>query len=61
MGSLFHLPVLSGLSEAVEAVQAARKAGYELLVTCLDGADNLAARLTCRDALLLLWAMRLTA
>lgn len=40
MGSLFHLPVLSGLSEEL-LVQAARKAGYELLVTCLDGADNL--------------------
>lgn len=40
MGSLFHLPVLSGLSEEL-FVQAARKAGYELLVTCLDGADNL--------------------
>lgn len=40
MGSLFHLLVLSGLSEEL-LVQAARKAGYELLVTCLDGADNL--------------------
>lgn len=40
MGSLFHLPVLSGLGEEL-FVQAARKAGYELLVTCLDGADNL--------------------
>ena len=40
MGSLFHLPVLSGLNEEL-LVQAARKAGYELLVTCLDGADNL--------------------
>lgn len=40
MGSLFHLPVLSGLGEEL-LVQAARKAGYELLVTCLDGADNL--------------------
>lgn len=40
MGSLFHLPVLSGLSEEL-LVQAARKAGYELLVTCLDGAENL--------------------
>lgn len=40
MGSLFHLPVVSGVSEA-EFVSSARKAGYELLVTCLDGADNL--------------------
>lgn len=40
MGSLFHVPVLSNLSEE-ELVSAARKAGYELLVTCLDGADNL--------------------
>ena len=40
MGSLFHLPVVSGVSEA-ELVSSARKAGYELLVTCLDGADNL--------------------
>ena len=40
MGSLFHLPVVSGVSEE-EFVSSARKAGYELLVTCLDGADNL--------------------
>ncbi len=40
MGSLFHVPVLSGLSEE-QFVSAAHKAGYELLVTCLDGADNL--------------------
>lgn len=40
MGSLFHLPVVSGVSEA-EFVSSARKAGYELLVTSLDGADNL--------------------
>lgn len=40
MGSLFHVPVVSGLSEQ-ELVSSARKAGYELLVTCLDGADNL--------------------
>ena len=40
MGSLFHLPVVSGVSEA-ELISSARKAGYELLVTCLDGADNL--------------------
>ena len=40
MGSLFHIPVLSGVSEQ-EFVRAAKKAGYDLLVTCLDGADNL--------------------
>ena len=40
MGSLFHIPVLSGVSEQ-EFVNAAKKAGYDLLVTCLDGADNL--------------------
>lgn len=40
MGSLFHLPVVSGVSET-EFVSSARKAGYELLVTSLDGADNL--------------------
>ena len=40
MGSLFHSPVLSGVSEQ-EFVSAAKKAGYDLLVTCLDGADNL--------------------
>ena len=40
MGSLFHIPVLSGISEQ-EFVGTAKKAGYDLLVTCLDGADNL--------------------
>ena len=40
MGSLFHIPVLSGVSEQ-EFVSAAKKAGYDLLVTSLDGADNL--------------------
>lgn len=40
MGSLFHVPVIAGLSEE-DFVSKARKAGYELLVTCLDGADNL--------------------
>ena len=40
MGSLFHIPVLSGVREQ-EFVSAAKKAGYDLLVTCLDGADNL--------------------
>ena len=42
MGSLFHVPVLAGLGEE-QFIAAARKAGYELLVTCLDGADNLYA------------------
>ena len=40
MGSLFHIPVLSGVSDQ-DFVSAAKKAGYDLLVTCLDGADNL--------------------
>ena len=40
MGSLFHVPVLSGLDEAA-FISSSRAAGYELLVTCLDGADNL--------------------
>ncbi len=40
MGSLFHIPVLTGLEER-EFVENARRAGYELLVTCLDGADEL--------------------
>ena len=40
MGSLFHIPVLSGVSEQ-EFISTAKKAGYDLLVTCLDGADNL--------------------
>lgn len=40
MGSLFHVPVLSGISEEA-FVRAAQRAGYQLLVTALDGADNL--------------------
>lgn len=40
MGSLFHLPVLAGVGEE-ELVGSVRRAGYQLLVTCLDGADNL--------------------
>ncbi len=40
MGSLFHVPVLSGMDEG-EFIMCAQRAGYELLVTCLDGADNL--------------------
>ena len=40
MGSLFHIPVLSGVSEQ-EFIAAGKKAGYDRLVTCLDGADNL--------------------
>lgn len=40
MGSLFHVPVLAGLNEQ-QFIAEAHKAGYELLVTCLDGADNL--------------------
>lgn len=40
MGSLFHVPVLSGVAEQ-EFIDNAKKAGYQLLVTSLDGADNL--------------------
>lgn len=40
MGSLFHVPVLSGLDEA-DFVRSAKRAGYQLLVTSLAGADNL--------------------
>lgn len=40
MGSLFHLPVIAGLDEG-DFIKNAKNAGYELLVTCLDGADNL--------------------
>lgn len=40
MGSLFHVPVLSGVAEQ-EFIANTKKAGYQLLVTALDGADNL--------------------
>lgn len=40
MGSLFHVAVLSGVAEQ-EFIANAKKAGYQLLVTALDGADNL--------------------
>lgn len=40
MGSLFHVPVLSGVAEQ-EFIDNAKKSGYQLLVTALDGADNL--------------------
>lgn len=40
MGSLFHVPVLSGVAEQ-EFIANSKKAGYQLLVTALDGADNL--------------------
>lgn len=40
MGSLFHVPVAAGLDEAAFC-RSAQAAGYELLVTTLDGADNL--------------------
>lgn len=40
MGSLFHVPVLGGVAEA-DFVRSAKKAGYELMVTTLEGADNL--------------------
>lgn len=40
MGSLFHVPVFTGAKEEL-FVKAAKRNGYELLVTALDGADNL--------------------
>ena len=40
MGSLFHIPVLAGIEEE-KFVERAQRAGYQLLVTSLDGADNL--------------------
>lgn len=40
MGSLFHVPVFAGADEAL-FIKAAKRAGYELLVTSLEGADNL--------------------
>lgn len=40
MGSLFHIPVFAGADEAL-FIKAAKRAGYELLVTTLEGADNL--------------------
>ena len=40
MGSLFHIPVFTGAKEEL-FVKAAKRAGYELLVTSLEGADNL--------------------
>ncbi len=40
MGSLFHVPILSGVAEQ-EFIDNAKKAGYQILVTALDGADNL--------------------
>lgn len=40
MGSLFHVPVFTGAKEEL-FVKAAKRNGYDLLVTALDGADNL--------------------
>lgn len=40
MGSLFHVPVVNGIDEEKFIVEA-KEAGYELLVTSLEGADNL--------------------
>lgn len=40
MGSLFHVPVFAGAEETL-FIKAAKRAGYELLVTTLEGADNL--------------------
>lgn len=50
MGALFHLPIVANVTEE-EFVTRAQQAGYELLVTCLEGADNLyKARLKGRMA-----------
>lgn len=40
MGSLFHVPVVSGVAED-KFIAEAKDAGYELLVTSLEGAGNL--------------------
>lgn len=40
MGSLFHVPVVSSVAED-KFIAEAKDAGYELLVTSLEGADNL--------------------
>ena len=40
MGSLFHVPVVSGVAED-KFIAEAKDAGYELLVTSLEGADDL--------------------
>lgn len=40
MGSLFHVPVVAGLEEAA-FIREAQRSGYQLLVTSLEGADNL--------------------
>lgn len=50
MGSLFHVPVVDGIDEE-EFVHIAQRSGYQLLVTSLEGADNLyKARLNGRLA-----------
>ena len=40
MGSLLRLPVLAGMPEA-DFIKWSRESGYEIMVTCLDGAENL--------------------
>lgn len=40
MGSVFHIPIVSGIEEE-SFVSSAHKAGYQVLVTCLDGLENL--------------------
>lgn len=40
MGSLLRMPVVSGMAEN-DFITWAQKNGYEIMVTCLDGAENL--------------------
>ncbi len=40
MGSLFHLPVMAGVDEE-HLLDGLRRAGYRILVTCLEGAEDL--------------------
>ena len=40
MGSLLRLPVLAGMPEA-DFIKWSRESGYEIMVTCLDGAEDL--------------------
>lgn len=51
MGSLLRMPVLCDVPEA-EFISLAQKNGYEIVVTCLDGAENLyEANLSARAAI----------
>ncbi len=40
MGSLFHLPIMAGADET-DLLDGLRRAGYRILVTCLEGAEDL--------------------